>query len=91
LLLLALLLLPLDIGVRRLVLRRGDVGAVTTWMRTIRFALATPATDRLGRRHARAKNSALGAPAEQIERLRAAKARARRKARGEEETTDDRP
>jgi len=45
----------------------------------------------LGQRDARAQNSARGAPAEQIERLRAAKARARRKARGEEETTDDRP
>jgi len=91
LLLLALLLLPLDIGVRRLMLRRGDIGAATAWMRTIRFAPATPATGRLGQRDARAQNSARGAPAEQIERLRAAKARARRKARGEEETTDDRP
>jgi hypothetical protein len=72
-------------------LRRGDIGAATAWMRTIRFAPATPATDRLGQRDARAQNSARGAPAEQIERLRAAKARARRKARGEEETTDDRP
>ena len=91
LLLLALLLLPLDIGVRRLMLRRGDVGAATTWLRTARFAPETPATDRLRQRDSRAKNPARGAPAEQIERLRAAKARARRKARGEEETTDNRP
>jgi Mg-chelatase subunit ChlD len=91
LLLLALLLLPLDIGVRRLMLRRGDVGAATAWIRTVRFAPDTPAIDRLRQRDSRAKNPARGAPAEQIERLRAAKARARRKARGEEETTDDRP
>jgi hypothetical protein len=80
LLLLALLLLPLDIGVRRLMLRRSDLGAAREWMRTARFVPETTATDRLGSR---------GAPAEQIERLRAAKARARRKARGEEATTND--
>jgi Ca-activated chloride channel family protein len=91
LLLLALLLLPLDIAVRRLMLRRGDLGAATAWMRTARFAPETPATDRLRQRDSRAKNPARGASAEQIERLRAAKARARRKARGDEETTDDRP
>jgi hypothetical protein len=91
LLLLALLLLPFDIGVRRLMLRRGDVGAAAAWMRTVRLAPETPATDRLGRRDVRAKSPAHGAPADQIERLRAAKARARRKARGEEETPDDRP
>jgi Mg-chelatase subunit ChlD len=90
LLLLALLLLPLDIGVRRLMLRRGDLAATTARVRMIRFTPERPATDHLGRRDARTKNPAHGAPDEQIERLRAAKARARRKARGEEETTDDR-
>ena len=90
LLLLALLLLPLDIGVRRLMLRRGDFGAATAWMRTARFAPETPAPIVCASR-SRVTNPARGAPAEQIERLRAAKARARRKARGEEETTDDRP
>ena len=90
LLLLALLLLPLDIGVRRLMLRRGDLSAARAWMDTARFTRETLATDRLHQHDSRAKNSARGAPAEQIERLRAAKARAQRKARGEEETTDDR-
>jgi Mg-chelatase subunit ChlD len=80
LLLLALLLLPLDIGVRRLMLRRSDLGAARAWIRTAHFVPETTATDRLGPR---------GAPAEQIERLRAAKVRARRKARGEEATTND--
>jgi hypothetical protein len=81
LLLLALLLLPLDIGIRRLMLRRGDFGAATAWMRTARLAPEPPATPR-------ATKPARGAPADQIERLRAAKARAQRKARGEEEIND---
>ncbi len=89
LLLLALLLLPLDIGMRRLMLRRGDFGAATAWLRTVHFMPAPPAADRLRQGDMRAKPPARGVPAEQIERLRAAKARARRKARGEEETTDE--
>jgi len=84
LILLALLLLPIDIGVRRLMLRRGDIGAATAWMRAARLAPETPARPR----ESRATTVARGAPAEQIERLRAAKARARRKARGEEDPTD---
>jgi Mg-chelatase subunit ChlD len=85
LLLLALLLLPLDIGIRRLMLRRGDFGAATTWMRTARLASETSAHQS----ESRATKTARGAPAEQIERLRAAKARAQRKARGEEEASED--
>ena len=79
LLLLALLLLPLDIGVRRLILRRGDFGAARIWMRLSRRAREATATERFEQR---------GVPVEQIERLRAAKARARRKARGEQAPTD---
>jgi Ca-activated chloride channel homolog len=87
LLLLALLLLPIDIGVRRLMLRRGDVGAARAWLRTARLAPETAA--RQGESHA--TKPARGTPAEQIERLHAAKARARRKARGEETPTDEQP
>jgi hypothetical protein len=85
LLLLALLLLPIDIGIRRLMLRRGDVGAATTWLRTARLMPATSARPN----ESGAPKPARDAPAEQIERLRAAKARARRKARGEEAPTDE--
>jgi Mg-chelatase subunit ChlD len=90
LLLLALLLLPLDIGVRRLMLRRSDLSAATAWMRAARFTPETSAADRFRPRDSRARKPARSAPAEQIERLRAAKARAQRKARGEEESTDER-
>jgi hypothetical protein len=85
LLLLALLLLPLDIGIRRLILRRSDFGAAIAWIHMARihmarFVTALAAKDRLRQR---------GTSVEQIERLRAAKARARRKARGEEAAKDD--
>ncbi len=40
---LALLLLPLDIAIRRLLLRRADLQAGQSWLRQ-RFAFATPAT-----------------------------------------------
>ena len=85
------LLLPFDIGVRRLMLRRSDFSAAAAWMQIARFAPQASATDRLRQRDSRANSSARGAPTEQIERLRAAKARAQRKARGEEETKDDQP
>jgi hypothetical protein len=79
------LLLPLDIGIRRLMLRRSDVGAATAWLRTAR--LMPEAAARPG--ETRAPKPPRDAPAEQIERLRAAKARARRKARGEETPPDE--
>jgi hypothetical protein len=79
LLLLALLLLPIDIGLRRLMLRREDFEAAMAWLRMARLA------PRPGQAHQH------GAPAEQSERLRAAKARARRKAPGEDDIRDGQP
>jgi hypothetical protein len=87
LLLLALLLLPLDIGLRRLMLRRSDIDTATAWIRTAGFA-SEGAGQRSRQPNVRAHNQDHGAPAGQIERLREAKARARRKARGEEKQDD---
>jgi hypothetical protein len=83
LLLLALVLLPIDIGVRRLMLRRSDFSAAAMWMRAPRSS----ATRAAGGQHTSASAQGSGRPTaeEQIERLRAAKVRARRKARGEED------
>jgi Mg-chelatase subunit ChlD len=83
LLLLGLLLLPLDIGVRRLMLLRSDFGAAAAWMRAPRSPPETPAAGRSEQYNGRTGSGR--AAEEQIERLRAAKARARRKARGEED------
>jgi uncharacterized membrane protein len=113
LLLLALLLLPLDIGVRRLMLRRSDFAGAHSWAGrlTARPAPTTapnPQMEDLRRAKARAaQRTDRGAPAgtaspsatpdaapqsparsgtdeAAIERLRAARERARRRARGEE-------
>ncbi|MFV9504076.1 MAG: VWA domain-containing protein [Oscillochloridaceae bacterium umkhey_bin13] len=117
---LALLLLPVDIALRRLLLRREDLGALGTWMASRRPqpvaapAAATPGIDRLNEAKQRAgermtpmgSDAALPpappvapsvpppaappptpAPAptsdDPLERLRAAKERARRRAGGE--------
>jgi len=84
LLLVAMLLLPIDIGIRRLMLRRGDFSAAATWVHAPHFS-ATPAAGSLQHRDTSAKISGHIAAEDQIERLRAAKARARRNARGEED------
>jgi Mg-chelatase subunit ChlD len=93
LLLVALLLLPLDIGVRRLMVRRSDVAAAGAWLRAYgeRRAAAPPlgARRRQGRRAVARAPSGPGSDAEasidaSLERLRAARDRARRRARGEE-------
>jgi Mg-chelatase subunit ChlD len=113
LLLLALLLLPFDIAVRRLMLRRGDIAAAGAWLRGAR-PQADPSTlpqiGELRRAKARARErsardtaqpptwpknapstpeppqptGAAAAPEDPLERLRAARERARRRARGEE-------
>jgi hypothetical protein len=113
LLLLALLLLPLDIAVRRLMLRREDFTAASSWLRGV-FGRPVPApavsaphidelrraksraAQRIDRRppppppaepsHERAANKPPAAPSadDPMERLRAARERARRRARGEE-------
>jgi Mg-chelatase subunit ChlD len=84
LLLLALLLLPIDIGLRRLLLRRSDFGAAKIWLHSTRAPAETPPS--APRRADAPRMPKPGrAATEQIERLRAAKERARRKARGEEE------
>jgi Mg-chelatase subunit ChlD len=84
LLMLAMLLLPIDIAMRRLMLRRGDFGTLRL-MRADQSSNDMPPTSRL-RQPATGANAIERDSAEhQIERLRAAKARARRKARGEEE------
>jgi Mg-chelatase subunit ChlD len=70
LLLLVLLLLPLDIAVRRLSLRRSDFGAL---------AAALP-----GRGRAPAGRPARSPDEERLARMREARERARRRARGEE-------
>jgi Mg-chelatase subunit ChlD len=85
LLLLALLLLPIDIGVRRLMLRPSDFGAAGVWLRSARSPASKP-EDRPRQRNQMRRRPAIGAATEQqLERLRAAKERARRTARGEEE------
>ncbi|HJZ45731.1 MAG TPA: hypothetical protein VKE41_01155, partial [Roseiflexaceae bacterium] len=84
LLLLAMLLLPLDIGVRRLMLRRSDFSAAS-WMHATGLSAELAPTRRYRQLNARNKTTGRGPAEEQIERLRAAKARARRRARGEEE------
>jgi Mg-chelatase subunit ChlD len=112
LLLLALLLLPLDIALRRLMLRRGDVAAAGARLRgspAPAAAAVLPQIDELRRAKARAAQrttreapppplppeqtpsprnrqppAEIPAPDDPIERLRAARERARRRARGEE-------
>jgi hypothetical protein len=111
LLLLALLLLPIDIGVRRLMLRRSDFAGAPGWAgglvaRPKPIATADPRMEDLRRAKARAAQrtdrgavadappsteAPAAAPPAQvyaddtaIERLRAARDRARRRARGEE-------
>jgi Mg-chelatase subunit ChlD len=111
LLLLALLLLPIDIGVRRLMLRRSDFAGAPGWVggltaRPKPITTANPQMEDLRRAKARAaQRTDRGAVAEAppsteapavappaqvdaddaaIERLRAARDRARRRARGEE-------
>jgi Mg-chelatase subunit ChlD len=116
LLLLALLLLPLDIAARRLMLRREDFAAASTWLRGALGqpapapATSTPHIDELRRAKSRAtqridrspppapstaqqrpagRSEAPRPPAtpadDSVERLRVARERARRRARGEEE------
>jgi hypothetical protein len=87
LLLLALLLLPIDIGVRRLLLRRSDWSAATAWLRAARFA-PQEASPRSRQPNPHLGSGDQAADSSQIERLRAAKARAQRKARGEEDRND---
>jgi hypothetical protein len=110
LLALALLLLPLDIAARRLMLRRGDLGAAGAWLAARRAAraagptAATGADETMGRladakRRAAARISgehagpqastapaapSPAAPEDPMERLRAARDRARRRATGDD-------
>jgi Ca-activated chloride channel family protein len=116
LLLLVLLLLPFDIGVRRLMLRRGDFTAAFVWLRGKNRRSPAPAPHLAKLRQAKARaahrSDSGGQPVMQqsaqqlsaaerkdtqpasadsttaedsMERLRAARDRARRRARGEEE------
>jgi hypothetical protein len=65
-----MLLLPLDIALRRLMLRREDIGAAGAWLAARRAARAAPVP---------------AAPADDaMERLRAARDRARRRASGDD-------
>ncbi|MBX0326525.1 VWA domain-containing protein [Oscillochloris sp. ZM17-4] len=106
--LLALLLLPLDIALRRLMLRREDFGAAGAWWAARQSARAAPAPtpasatlDRLADAKRRASAQLDGTPRQQpstnapppppaappedpLERLKAARDRARRRASGEE-------
>jgi hypothetical protein len=83
LVLLALLLLPVDIGVRRLVLRRSDVGMTAAMLRGQPLSPAdTPGTPMAAQRP---RGKRTEADDETLERLLAAKHRARKRARGEEE------
>ncbi|HEU5011121.1 MAG TPA: VWA domain-containing protein [Roseiflexaceae bacterium] len=81
LVLLALLLLPIDIGVRRLVLRRSDFGMTAAMLRGQRPL--SPVSEGPAAQRARGKRTE--ADDETLERLLAAKHRARKRARGEEE------
>jgi hypothetical protein len=97
---LALLLLPLDIALRRLMLRRSDFGDARGWaaQRLARPAAAPAAADPTMVRLAEAKRRATARPQaapepppaaqaqaeDPLERLRAAKERARKRASGEE-------
>lgn len=78
LLMVALLLLLLDIGVRRLSLRRGDFGATVALVR----GQQRQAADTM--RPSRTASRLQPDDAEAMERLMAAKQRARKRARGEE-------
>lgn len=99
--LLALLLLPLDIALRRLMLRREDFGALGQWWAARRAAPVasagpTATMERLAEAKRRAAASRSGAPEppapsappaapdDPIERLKAARERARRRAAGDE-------
>jgi Mg-chelatase subunit ChlD len=103
LLLLALLLLPIDVGARRLMLRQEDFRGLAARLRGGQATVELSAETQLKRARARfARRGVAGdsrgqpsanagpdpgdvaAPDKRIERLRAAKERARRKARGEE-------
>jgi hypothetical protein len=102
---LALLLLPLDIALRRLMLRRSDLGAAGGWLAARRAARAQPASapadpmmERLAEAKRRAATRISGAPEppppaapspsvapdDPMDRLRAARDRARRRASGED-------
>ncbi|MEI7646390.1 MAG: VWA domain-containing protein [Chloroflexales bacterium] len=108
LIILALLLLPLDIALRRMMLRRSDLGTAGGWLAARRAARAAraevaevapadPTMERLADAKRRAAARISGAPApsptaaappatpeDPLERLRAARDRARRRAAGDD-------